>query len=30
VREAIRAALAPFATPAGVRLGYAAWVATAV
>lgn len=30
VREAIRAALAPFETPAGVRLGYAAWVATAV
>jgi len=29
VREAIRAALLPFATPRGVRLGYAAWIATA-
>jgi hypothetical protein len=29
VREAIRAALVPFETPAGVRPGCAAWIATA-
>jgi hypothetical protein len=29
VTAAVRAALAPFATPVGVRLGSAAWIVTA-